>query len=87
MRADAKEIVALIRPAMRNAEYVHKLQAACVAAAPPLMHVPDDAQAVGSSRIDPWTVRLTNYASVIKQWGLAATRVEVAIPPPLVRAH
>ena len=83
VRADAKEIVALIRPAMRSPEYAHKLKVACAAAAPPLMDVLAEVQAADISGIDAWTVRETSYASVIKQWGPAATRVDVVPQTPL----
>ena len=85
VRADAQEIVSLIRPGMRNADYADTLQAACVAAAPPLMDVLADLQAAGSAGIDAWSVREKSYASVIKQWGPAATRVDVPLiaQPPV----
>ena len=82
VRADAKEIVSLIRPAMRDPKYAERLKGACLAAAPPLMFVLAEVQAASSGAVDAWSVRERNYASVIKQWGPAATRVEVALTSP-----
>lgn len=82
VRADAKEIVALIRPAMRDPEYAQGVKAACVAAAPPLMDVLAEVQSAGSGSIDAWSVRGKSYASVVKQWGPAANKVQVTATTP-----
>jgi hypothetical protein len=84
IRADAKAVLGLLRPGMRDPQYAHQMHAACRESATPLGEVLNEL--TGTGKVDAWRVQGRTYSSVIKQWGPYIERVELTPQAPIVVA-